>query len=366
MEWIDDWDKIRKRFEAFWEGNVLDRCMIAVFAPKDGVREIDSMKAEEENLSKEELLRRWTDAEYVVDRKLKEFNRTFFGGDAFPQIWLNLGASGHAGYFRGSKYGFAPDTVWFESIIDDPDSFKLYFDKETFLYRKTLELAEILTSESKGRYFVSMPDTAGNLDALAHLRSTENLLVDLITRPHWVKDSLEKIQTAWRTSLDQIYNIVQENNDGGCTIGWLNTWAPKKHAQLQSDISLMLSPDMFEEFVMPELDEQCSVLDHPLYHLDGFEQIRHLPQLLSLKELQAIQWTTVAGQPSPVEFLDSFKRIQESGKSLLIPFHNNFSIRDLEMLMRELSSKGLLILVNADSESEALEIVQLVEKLTHD
>ena len=40
------------------------------------------------------------------------------------------------------------------------------------IYAPKKELAEFLSKESKEHYFVSMPDTRGNIDASAHLWGT--------------------------------------------------------------------------------------------------------------------------------------------------------------------------------------------------
>ncbi|MEG0692998.1 MAG: hypothetical protein RR444_07940 [Oscillospiraceae bacterium] len=60
----------------------------------------------------------------------------------------------------------------------------------------------------------------------------------------------------------------------------------------------MISPKHFEEFVLFELSETAKLLDHTIYYLDGQEQIRYLNMLLSIKEIDNIQWAPVARQPN--------------------------------------------------------------------
>jgi hypothetical protein len=120
---------------------------------------------------------------------------------------------------------------------------------------------------------------------------------------------------------------------------------------------------MFNTFIMPELDAQTKWFDKSLYHFDGIEQIRHLDSLLGLSELDAIQWTDVAGQPSPLDYIDILKRIQKAGKKLIL------HAKDMETLrgyLTSLSSKGLLLSFSASSEDEAKAAVELTAKLTHD
>ena len=358
-EYMANWDKTKKRFEAFWQGEIVDRCMVSVFAPKKGAKSISRPYP----TRREDQLAYWFDGEVVLKRYLEEFENTYFAGDAMPRVWVNTGAAGHADFFKGSKFDLTSNTVWFEPFLHDIEKNLLVFDPESYIYKSTEALARYLVAEARGRYFVSMPDNGGDLDALAHIRGNENLLMDMVENQDWVKASLETIKKAWLQYTALMHDITFENNDGGSSVYWLHTWGPQKHGQLQSDISVMFSEDTFGEFVMPELQYQCDWFDYPLYHLDGVEQIRHLDYLLSIEKLKAIQWTPVYGQPSQLEYIPVLKRIQEAGKNLIMLTDGGHS---LDVLMENLSSKGLYFIINAPSEDDARDIVKKVEKLTRE
>ncbi|MHC1693655.1 MAG: hypothetical protein AB9828_11590 [Sphaerochaetaceae bacterium] len=348
----------RKRFEAFWQQEIVDRCCIAVTGPKRGC------EATYWCLKSLPRLFGWGDPEAIVKRSRAQFAATCFGGESFPGIWLNLGPSGHAGYFQDVHYQVNDDSVWFAPSLHDSQSYRhLVFDRTGELYRMTMDLARWFVDDSQGDYFISMPDTAGNLDALAHLRGSEDLLMDLVTDPEEIPSALETIQQVWETVIQEVYALVQKNNDGGSMVYWLKCWAPGLHAQLQADISVMFSTDCYHRFIVPELQRQSAFLEYPLYHLDGAEQIRHLEELLSVEPIKAIQWTSVAGQKPPSQYLGALQRIQEKGKSLLISVSDP---REVEPLLRNLSSKGLYLVLEADNEDQIEKIVHLAEKLTHD
>jgi hypothetical protein len=119
---------------------------------------------------------------------------------------------------------------------------------------------------------------------------------------------------------------------------------------------------MFKEFVLPELQAQCKLLEYPLYHFDGVEQIRHLDDLLSIPELRAIQWTQVAGQPSALNYIPQLQHIQAAGKNLILIV----SEEQIEPLMQNLSSKGLFLIAHAKTREQADAIIRKVSRLTHD
>jgi len=354
----ESWAKSKARLTALWHREIVDRCCLAVTAPRyDGWPQ---NKPFPEN--PEEQRDYWLDGEQVLERHLHRFEQTCYLGEAFPQVILNLGPAGHAGFFRGCRVRFTERTIWFHASIHDWIQDSIVFDPQSLLYRKTMELVRYFVQESGGRYFVSLPDTAGNLDALAHMRGTENLLMDLELCPQQVRHGLDRIQDVWRTVNGAVYDIVKDNNDGGSTIGWLGSWAPGFHAQMECDISAMISPTHFVTFVTPELEEQARILDYPLYHLDGAEQLEHLDALLAIENLDMIQWTCVAGQPPPMRYLGALKKIQAAGKGLLIKIEAAW----LEALLTELSSRGLFLVTEVEERAQADELLNLALRLTHD
>jgi len=167
---------------------------------------------------------------------------------------------------------------------------------------------------------------------------------------------------AWIRTQAEIFEIVKDNNLGGSSHGWMHLWSPKRHLQLQCDYACMISPSMFEEFVLPELEDTANAFEHCTYHLDGIEQIRHLDLILSVKGIDNIQWTHVAGQPKTSESIEALRKIQAAGKGLvLIPQRD-----ELEFLMKNLSHKGLQIVVGGmKNREEAEDLMALARKLAH-
>ena len=187
--------------------------------------------------------------------------------------------------------------------------------------------------------------------------------MNMIEEPEAVQRALGKIQKSYERVMSEVYGIVRDVNEGGSVVEWLGTWAPGFHAQMQSDMCVMISNPMFKEFVLPELKQQCRFLEYPLYHFDGIEQIRHLDSLLSIKKLRAIQWSMVASQPRAVEFLPVLQKIQKAGKNLVM----KVPPQDVQKLLDNLSCRGLhLIIVGVKTVEEANDLMKLVEKHSKD
>jgi 5-methyltetrahydrofolate--homocysteine methyltransferase len=130
---------------------------------------------------------------------------------------------------------------------------------------------------------------------------------------------------------------------------------------LQSDFAYMISPRMFERFVLPDLAAGCETLDHAFYHLDGKGQIPHLEMLLSLKRLRGIQWVPGDGAPPAEEWLPLLKRIREAGKlcQLFVSPHG------AQTIARELGGRGFAFYIRNAETLSAEEARELVEEMTN-
>jgi hypothetical protein len=75
-----DWEETKARFEAWWTGEALDRCVIQVTAPGDDA------PVEDPPPLPEKIDDRWLDYEYLRAANECRLRHTFLGGEALP-IW---------------------------------------------------------------------------------------------------------------------------------------------------------------------------------------------------------------------------------------------------------------------------------------
>ena len=257
----------------YWEREAMDRCCAAIMVKNPSYQDFG-----EHNF--------YYDVE-TADRMHRErFANHHYFGESLPCLFPYFGTAGIAEY-TGCKPERTPRTTWFEPWMaddDEPDASRIaYKCPEAFQQQK--DAITKLIDLSKGDYLVSVTDNCGVLDALAAIRGTDNLMMDMLADPEFVEESVRNLLPIYKKIQEELFNLVKENNDGS-VLSWMHLWAPKRLAQMQCDLSVMISPEMFNRFAMPELEELCDFLDYPVYHFDGQEQIRHLDSLLSLKKLR--------------------------------------------------------------------------------
>jgi len=295
-------------------------------------------------------------AEGSHQKMLAEIEHTRYFGEAMAAFLPYFGTAGIAEY-AGCSANYTDRTVWFEPFLEEPDAAQIEY-RHPEIFQKQLDTVHRLCELAGEDYFVGVSDNCSIMDALVGIRGGEELLIDMLTDPEFVTEAVERLLPIYKETQEALFKAVEKNNHG-CIHSWMHLWAPRRMAQLQCDMSVMISKEHFDRFVMPELEETTAFLDYSIYHLDGQEQIRHLDSLLSLKHLNAIQWQPVAGQPRVSDFIPYLEQIQKAGKGLMLRVQPD----EIPKLLDNLSCRGLLLKVEQKlpSAEEAQEIVRYVE-----
>jgi hypothetical protein len=355
MDFKDDWPQAQERYRAWWAGECLDRPAIKVTAPRKR-----PLPGSREPYPPKDWLDHRTNADYIIAHHDHAFHHTYYAGEAFPSIWLNLGPGIMAAYYGSPAYCDA-NTVWFPRIIEDWDSFELRFDADSWWWRRTVEMTRAYVDYARGRCLVGITDLGGCSDIVASLRGNDRLLVDLIENPEPVERAIMQIARDWVRCYDELQAITDRGQQG--TTQWLGVWSPGKMYNVQSDFCCMISPAMFERFIVPELELLCAHLDDITYHLDGPGAIKHWPRIMRVPNMGGIQWTPGAGQPNAAGWLPMLKEMQRAGAVL----HLMAGAGDVEAILAELSPRGVLIDVGGvGSEEDADDLLRKAAQWSSD
>ena len=123
----------------------------------------------------------------------------------------------------------------------------------------------------------------------------------------------------------------------------------------------MFCEDDYRRFVQPFIREQCQKIDYTLYHLDGVGAMHHLPALLEIEELNAIQWTPGVGEPqggSP-KWYDLYKKILAGGKSIMACW---VTLDELKPLLDNIGADGVHLEMDFHNEREVEQAMRIVEE----
>ena len=349
-------DEVRGRLTAWWNGGDIGRPVMQVTAPRsEPLPTVEAMP----------MPQGWvTDYsagsfDYRVNLAARACAGTHYFGEAVPTTAPHLGANCLA-LFLGCQGVDMPGTVWFKPCIGRAEEAVFEFDPDNFYWDFCLRLAREQVRLGAGRCLVEFPDLIEGLDTLSAMRGNEPLLLDLIERPEWVRESLGKITQLYFHYYDVLYDMFRDEVGG--THYWV--WAPGRMAKLQCDFSAMISPGMFREFMLPVLEEMCERLSYSMYHWDGPGALVHHDHLLGIPKLNMLQWTAGEGNEPAwhVRWWPYYHRTIEAGKKCMIGL-GGARIEDLKALKAEFGEglKQFVIGMKADSPANAREILKTAE-----
>ena len=305
-----------------------------------------------------DLSQKWFDPQWRAEYLDWYVAHSSLKADILPVANTQLGPGSLAAILGGVFEG-GEDTIWIHPHPDFTDEIVFNPEHPNWILHK--ELLKACKAKANGHYFVGMPDLMEGLDVLAALKGTDRVLLDTVMQPEILEQQMQQINDIYFKVFDELYDIIREGDE--MAFCYFSSWAPGKMSKLQSDISTMISQDDYRRFVQPFIREQCQKIDYTLYHLDGVGAMHHLPALLEIEELNAIQWTPGVGEPqggSP-KWYDLYKKILACGKSVMACW---VTLDELKPLLDHIGADGVHLEMDFHNEKEVEQAMRIVEEYT--
>jgi hypothetical protein len=335
-----DYEDARRHWEAFWNGDMLDRPCTRVLASKDGMTlppHPPGLRHPEDDLAS--AIRAWDNWASCV----------YFGGDAVPFFMPNFGPDIYAA-FLGADLQFAKSegTSWAKPMVTEWTSRGLHLENpQGYWWDEALRFARLIREMGEGKFGAAVWDLHSNLDALSALRGPQDLCTDILDCPDDVEAAMTTVRRSFAPIYDGLYYASGMDKTGSSS--WLPYYCEGKFGMVQCDFVCLISPEQARRFLYPALEEEVGFLDRCCYHLDGPGALVHLDDILSIERIDSVQWVPGEGNPPVIEWMDLLKRIQAAGKSLYIAA----SVDQVKYCCRELRPEKVFYDVWAASQSEA-------------
>jgi hypothetical protein len=351
-----DWPDAQKRWVAYWEMQNTDRPLLDITSPKANVLDVPEIP------QPDDMEALYFDPDYIARKWLRIFDTVYFGAESIPVVGYLMG-----GYALGcgSNVHFDSATVWHSvtmKSIHDPLGWHPGPDDP---WRHKLDrVVERLLSLAPGKFLVSPPCQTMVNDLLVLIRGIDDFMMDLATDMDQCVCQLDRMFEGWAETFDHYRKMVdarQGSRQKGTVWGVARIWHPGELMVSQSDMSCMVSGEMFERYVVREFEHVAKRYSDTIwYHLDGPGAIKHLPRLLSKPYIRVIQWVPGAGQPeSGPAWMDLYREVQKAGRGLDLGVQNH---ENVEYLVRHLRPEGLIIRTDAESQEQADELVHEATK----
>ena len=290
-----------------------------------------------------DLKARWFDAEHQVDQFLASIRGKIFHAETFPVFFPNLGPNVYAA-FHGLELEFGEVTSWIKHAVHDWDDLgKLRFSRDNEYFQGIERLMRVALEQSAGKFLVGYTDLHGSLDCVADWRSPQQLCLDIFDNPGQVHAMLRLANENFLPLFDHYDELLKAHGLPSITWMGIPSWG-KMHIP-SCDFTALTSTEAFCEFYLPSLLDEVRHTTHNVFHVDGVGVLRHLDQILSLPQIQAIQWVQGVGDELPIlQWLPVIRRIQAAGKGVVV----DLQLSELEDFISAMEPDGLYLCIAAE------------------
>lgn len=298
------WAHIRKVYKDWWERK-LERPVINVELYDEPERNFFKEKGGVLAVSAEKFVDAWE--HFLSGRK--------FLGDSYPAVLPDFGAGINA-VFVGAEVEIRPETIWFKAKEDIPFD-KLHFkhNPDEPYFNKLKEIYRTAAQRFDGNVVLGMTHLNNGIDIVARFYDGTTMAIGLYDDPENIKRLVWENHELFMRYIGEFSGAMGPKAPGYTC--WGNIYADEPWMGLQSDFSAMISPEFFEEFVLPELQVCCKKLKYNYYHLDGVGELPHLDMLCEIPELKCIQWVPGAGDvPDEKHWPQVYRKIHAAGKNI--------------------------------------------------
>lgn len=230
--------------------------------------------------------------------------------------------------------------------LDEMDG--IAFNPDSPWLKKYLEFTARLVELSRGRFPIGMPIMRGPSDMVGAVYGQTEMVFALADEPDRMKEFFLRVTDVFLRVIAEQKKLVPPFH-GGQALGFYHVWCPGKSIWFQEDLSAIMSPAMYREFLVEPARRICAGHDYTSIHLHP-ASFFILDELLALDALKTIEVNKDVGGPSVPEMIPELRRIAEK-KNLIL--WGDFTLEDLDCIRKNLPKRGLFLHVVAPTMDEA-------------
>jgi hypothetical protein len=301
LELKPDYQDALRRYEAFWNGDLIDRPLIRITAPKSGAAKGDFVN--------NYYTRANSDADTAARGLAEGASKYVYLGEAIPRPFLSFGCDEIAVFCGGRELRFNEgvyDTCWSSPSVEDwRDALPIVLREDNSLWQRMKALMDRSSELMSGKMLFEPLDLHTNMDLLLALRGSEQLCMDLMDSPEIIDQAMEQTMGVFDALYERAYGAYNLPGLLGAT--------------LQCDFSCMIGTEAFRRFALPFLEREAEYFGgRVFYHWDGVGALTHAEDLIASKGLYVMGFLPGAGHGEFRDFLELYEKIQKGKKAVWV------------------------------------------------
>jgi hypothetical protein len=222
---------------------------------------------------------------------------------------------------------------------------------------KILELMDIAFEKCNHQYLVGYTDLHPGLDCALAWRGVNDLCMDLLLDTENAQKLFNLTETHFLEVYDEYDRLLKAH--GMPSSSWMNIPVNGRMHIPSADFSFMISQEDYDRYGLPILKQEVEMMTHNVFHVDGKGVAKHIDTILSVPEVQCIQWVQGMADDYPImQHLDFIRYVQSRNRGIIV----DLAKEDLNEYMEKMSPKNTFLWIATTSEAEELDIIKRVEK----
>ena len=350
---MPDFETALTRVEAWYEREIIDRPLVR-FNRKDSFIDRIDIEVAKRDLSER---RSWIfNAEQQVDFYEDTIREITFLGDTFPIYTAYLGPQSYASFY-GAELNYDGIGSWAKPIIESFDDIEgIELQENNDYFQALVEMTDLAIEKGSNRYLVGQPPLSPGLDCVSAWRGVDQLCLDMVTNPEEVSRMGELSVKDFAGIYDHFDSIIRQAH--GFSVNWMGLPTISRCHIPTYEFAALISPDMFNQFGLPLLREEVKGIEHNVFLVDGKEIAKHLDSILSVPEIDGVQWVQGMGNDTPImQWIPFLTGLQKKG----VPVVVLLEAEELEDFITTMDLHGIFLWIYTQDEQEELTILRRLE-----
>jgi hypothetical protein len=250
----------------------------------------------------------------------------------------------------GMRLQVQGETIWAHQVLRDSDPLEmLTFAVRDEWVEALQHTVRRLAEHFRDRYPVALPFLRGPADVVASMIGTARFCTEFYDHPAEMLTLINKCANVWRKISTQLQAEIRPWNGGFVTNGD-NLYTPGPCSFISQDTTTFVSMQIYRRFFLPA--DQVMSAAFPYGYIHRHSVSRHnMLGLLATNPRWAIEVTMDPTGPRLEEMLPLLQELQKARRPLIIfGLTEETEVREL---VRRLSPKGLCVIVQADTVTQA-------------
>lgn len=340
-----DLEEAAKRWNAFFVGEIIDRPVVCVTAPRSKSKPAWAPTYRQ---------MAFNDLNQYIEQAIANVEATFWGGEAIPGIGISFGPHEIA-VFTGAELRWSDDsgdTNWAVPYVENWErSLPIRLQDNNPFWLRMQDFYRRAIVRTAGKMLLGMPDLHTNMDLIAAIRGPQRLCMDLFDQP----EMIDRAMTDARAIFPQLWNTLRKlgrMDEFGSTLGY---------TQLACDFSALIGPAMFRRWVLPALEEEAQIVKNAVFHWDGPGALVHTKDIISSRGLHAVSYVPGHNEGrNSIDHLELHQRVQAGGKAVQV----SGTPEEIKSMHRKLRPEKTLYIVTVETPQEAEQLLDWFVKNT--